>query len=145
MRNDEGENMSSDTINDTMQDLADAEVTTKKPTTAELFATLEDLKQRHIPPARHGRFEDALSELERRTGAMERAIQNAPHGPYCASQRVAPKPCDCWKASALTDAPPVFTLEEVEAAIGAATVPSHLEVSAELKRCIRANLAALRR
>ena len=95
--------------------------TNSEPTTAEAFATvreaLECIREDKFPgAAKTGAA--ALALLERRMGAMGRMIREAPHARSCDLERedIDIKACSCWKAHALTDAPPVFTLEEVEAA-----------------------------
>lgn len=85
----------------------------------EALAVLEDLKQRHIPPARHGRFEDATALLKRRMGTAEKAIRDMlalwdEEGPIPSGHHDVAM---MSLRAALTDAPPVFTLEEVEAAV----------------------------
>lgn len=70
-----------------------------------------ELRDAEIPAA----IADLVS-LERRMGALARAIQDAPHGETRRSGRNAlVMTCDCWKSRALTDAPPVFTLEASKA------------------------------
>jgi hypothetical protein len=77
------------------------------PTTAEAFATV--LKGLGPFPA-HGERDaaaHALSLLERRMGAMGKALRG------CRTHLKCTTGCACDVCSALTDAPPVFTLEEV--------------------------------
>lgn len=101
-----------------------------EPTTDEAFATVRRFVERHdvqcgsliAPvPCDCGAEQRlaALSLLERRMGAMGRTIREAPHDETCAAPGTT-APCNCWKASALADAPPVFTLEEVERAVNRA-------------------------
>lgn len=96
-----------------------------EPTTAEAFATVRAGRQWWADSAADApvgveawRDLALLSLLERRMGAMRRAAELAPHGAHCAFLVSAPAPwnCDCWKADALTDAPEVYTREEVESA-----------------------------
>ena len=108
-----------------------------EPTTAEAFAfcrTVLAKERGSSTPNPHALAMIAL--LERRMGAQQAPIQAAPHGlARCATYGV----CECWKASALADAPPVFTLEEVEKALRSEGVD---DISADI---IRKRLAALRK
>jgi hypothetical protein len=88
-----------------------ASVSALEPTTAEAFATIQRLADEHVDDDEARcliRGNRAL--LERRMGAMERAIHLALDEDRCSDS------VDEALSEALTDAPPVFTLEEVEQA-----------------------------
>jgi hypothetical protein len=78
--------------------------TTTEPTTAEAFATVQQSME--ACGAVHDIAGRALSLLERRMGAMDAALRG------CRVHLKCTTGCVCDVCAALTDAPPVFTLEE---------------------------------
>jgi hypothetical protein len=107
--------------------------TKKVPTTAEAFALLREdaayLRREH--PGTVGRMESMLALLERRMGAVRRVLQRTiaraesfAHAEACAADEetedATADNCECFlqflpeMRSAITDASPVFTEEEVE-------------------------------
>lgn len=102
-----------------------AQAAMNAPATADAFAKVlavlemcRALREDEIPEGEIPAAIADLVSLERHMGAMGRAIQDAPHGETCMVGRSAlVKHCTCWKRATLTDAPPGFTLEEVERAV----------------------------
>jgi hypothetical protein len=95
-----------------------------EPTTAEAFATLEKgmqewgraLENDPVERKAHAASRAALSLLERRMGAMARALQRLEMFLTGPTRHDLPSLDEV--RTALTDAPAVFTLDEVEEAVG---------------------------
>lgn len=86
-----------------------------EPTTAEAFATVREALSLAFSCASGTDAKTALALLERRMGAQERAIRDAlAHG--CIRDVASCVYCAAL-SSALTDAPPAFSLEEVRQAV----------------------------
>jgi hypothetical protein len=115
-----------------------------EPTTAEAFAT-QRLWLNALPPQSRAEAEANLSLLERRMGAMARELGLVASDLY--HERFATAESRVKDLIALTDAPPVFTLEEVETVVRGALTDSGewAPVVGIVMSAIRERLHALRR
>jgi hypothetical protein len=103
-----------------------ASVSALEPTTAEAFATLHAVVDDHLEHLEAVRISKAaLALLERRMGAQEGALRQCAETPtgcvWCGEFDHRDK---CVIRAALTDAPPVFTLEEVDGVLRRALGPT---------------------
>jgi hypothetical protein len=118
-----------------------------EPTTAEAFATVREevdaLTSAANMPETFRKVVGLLSLLERRMGAMGRALALVREAHYPPSDDHDTSGCRCVQCTvrdALTDAPPVFTREEVERA-----VRQHTGDSLDLAEAVTETLTAMRR
>lgn len=130
------------------------------PTTAEAFATVRGALHSFLGLIRihyanrtecDGSMErgclsglGALSLLERRMGAMATEVDLLVSDLYYERFATAEERAKDLQ-NLLTDAPPVFTLEEVERVLAPITVPSHPDICENVKDAVRDGFAALRK
>lgn len=110
-----------------------------EPTTAEAFAAVREALEHGSPD--HSWREDALLRLaaiERKVAVLVRACASIATNSDEPSTRAVAQ-------AAITDAPEVYTLEEVERVLTPITVPSHPDVCDDIKAAVLEGLDAIRR